>query len=134
MKTLSRNLGFAVCFTLLAASLASAQTLAGSVRDTSGAVLPGVSVEASSSALIEKARTAVSDSNGQYQIPNLPPGAYRITFTLTGFSTVIREGVNISGAGVISINADLRVGALSESVTVTGETPVVDVQTARQTT
>src|SRR5215212_8246515 len=134
MTSLSRNLGLAICSTLFAATLVSAQTLAGSVRDTSGAVLPGVTVEASSSALIEKARTAFTDSNGQYQIPNLPPGAYKVTFTLTGFSTVIREGVMITGGGVTNINADLRVGSLSESVTVTGETPVVDVQTARQTT
>jgi hypothetical protein len=76
-----------VCLTLLTATLASSQTLAGSVRDSSGAVMPGVTIEASSPALIEKMRTAVTDSNGQYQIPNLPPGAYKLTFSLPGFST-----------------------------------------------
>ena len=104
------------------------------MRDTSGAVLPGVAVEASSPALIEKVRTAVTDGNGQYQIPNIPPGTYKITFGLAGFAGVVREGVEVSGAGVISISAELRVGALEESVTVTGETPVVDVQSARQQT
>src|ERR1043165_5092184 len=68
-------------------------TLAGTVRDASGAVLPGVTVEASSPALIEKVRTAVTDGAGQYRIVNLPPGTYVITFTLSGFSTVRREGV-----------------------------------------
>ena len=115
-------------------SLASAQTLAGTVRDTSGAVLPGVTVEASSPALIEKTRTAVTDGSGQYQITNLPPGTYAITFSLQGFSTLVREGVELTGGGVTTINAELRVGAVAESVTVTGETPVVDVQSARQQT
>src|SRR3954462_15761041 len=132
MKNLSRTLWLSVLLIVLGAPLAAAQTLAGAVRDTSGAVLPGVAVEASSPALIERVRTTVTDGNGQYQIPNLPPGAYKITFTLTGFSPVVREGVELSGAGVTSINADLRVGSLSESVTVTGETPVVDVQSARR--
>src|SRR3954463_3231415 len=134
MKIVLRTLWCSVSLILLGATLASAQTLAGAVRDTSGAVLPGVAVEASSPALIERVRTTVTDGNGQYQIPNLPPGAYKITFTLAGFSPVVRDGVEMSGAGVTSINADLRVGSLSESVTVTGETPVVDVQSARQTT
>jgi hypothetical protein len=134
MKSLFAQVGFAVCLTLVTATLGSAQTLAGSVRDASGALMPGVTVEASSSALIEKTRTAITDGSGQYQIPNLPPGSYRVTFALTGFTTVIREDIALSGAGVISINAELKVGALSESVTVTGETPVVDVQSARQTT
>src|SRR3954469_10443243 len=117
MKIVLRTLWCSVCLILLAATLASAQTLAGAVRDTSGAVLPGVAVEASSPALIEKQRATVTDGNGQYQIPNLPPGAYKVTFTLGGFATVVREGVELSGAGVTSINAELRVGALEESVT-----------------
>ena len=104
------------------------------MRDTSGAVLPGVTVEAASPALIEKTRAAVTDGNGQYQIPALPPGAYAITFSLPGFGTLVRDGVELTGGGVTTINAELRVGALAESVTVTGETPVVDVQSARQQT
>ena len=134
MNIQSRHLFLSACVTILISLPASAQSLAGSVRDTSGAVLPGVTVEAASPVLIEKIRTAVSDGNGQYQIANLPPGSYRITFSLAGFATVVREGVNLTGSGVTTINSELRVGALEESITVTGETPVVDVQSARQTT
>ena len=82
-------------------SLASAQSLAGAVRDTSGAVLPGVTIEASSPALITKVRTGVTDETGQYRIPDLPPGTYKVTFTLPGFATVVREGVELSGGGVM---------------------------------
>jgi hypothetical protein len=134
MTTFTKTLLLVVGFSLLVSSLASAQTLAGTVRDTSGAVLPGVIVEASSPALIEKTRTAVADGSGQYQIPNLPPGAFTVTFSLQGFTTVVREGVELTGGGVTTINAEMRVGALAESITVTGETPVVDVQSARQQT
>ena len=134
MTTLTRTLLLAAGLTFLANGVASAQTLAGTVRDTSGAILPGVTVEASSPALIEKARTAVADGSGQYQITNLPPGTYSITFTLPGFTSVVREGVELTGGGVTSINAEMRVGALAETITVTGETPVVDVQSARQQT
>ena len=118
--------------TLLALSgTAFAQTsLAGVVKDASGAVLPGVTVEASSPVLLEKARTAVTDGTGQYRLPDLTPGTYTVTFTLSGFSVVKREGVDVSGSGVVTINADLKVGNLSETITVTGETPVVDVQTS----
>lgn len=115
-------------------SLATAQSLAGAVRDTSGAVLPGVTVEASSPALITKVRTSTTDDTGQYRITELPPGTYKVTFTLPGFATVIREGVELSGGGVMTIGAEMRVGALEESVTVTGESPVVDIQSARQQT
>ena len=111
---------------LLAPRPALAQSsITGVVRDTSGAVLPGVTVEAASDALIEKVRTAVTDGNGQYRIVDLRPGTYDVTFTLTGFSTVKREDVAVSGSGVITINADLRVGALEETLTVTGTSPIV---------
>jgi len=114
-------------------SLAHAQTaLAGTVRDASGAVLPGVTVEASSPVLIEKVRSAVSDGTGQYRITELPPGTYSVTFTLPGFAIVKRDGVELSGAGVTTMNAELRVGSVEETITVTGETPVVDVQSTRR--
>src|SRR5262245_45315465 len=113
-------------------TLASAQSFAGTVRDTSGAVLPGVTVEASSPALITKVRTGVTDDAGQYRITDLPPGTYKVTFTLAGFATVVREGLELSGGGVMTVGADMKVGALEESVTVTGESPVVDTQTSRQ--
>ena len=122
-----------VGFLVLLPSLAHSQTtLAGVVRDTSGSVLPGVTVEAASAALIEKTRTAVSDGSGQYRITDLAPGTYTVTYSLPGFTRVVREGVAITGSGVITINADLRVGALQETITVTGETPVVDVQSTRR--
>jgi hypothetical protein len=117
---------------LLIPSPARAQSLAGAVRDASGAVLPGVTVEASSPALITKVRTSVTDDAGQYRIPDLPPGTYKITFSLVGFTMVVREGVELTGGGVMTIGADMQVGSLEESITVTGESPVVDVQTARQ--
>ena len=108
-------------------------TIAGSVKDPSGAVLPGVTVEAASPVLIEKVRTAVSDGSGQYAIVNLPPGAYTVTFTLTGFSTTRREAVEVSVNFTSTINAEMRVGALQETITVTGESPIVDVQSAALT-
>jgi hypothetical protein len=95
-------------------------------------VLPGVSVEASSPALIEKIRASVTDANGQYRIEDLRPGVYVVTFTLTGFSTVRREGIELTGSFAATINADLRVGALEETITVTGESPIVDVVNAKQ--
>ncbi len=115
---------------MIPASAFAQATLSGVVKDTSGGVLPGVNVEASSPVLIEKTRAAVTDSTGLYRIPDLPPGIYKVTFTLSGFATVNREGVEMAGGGVTSINADLRVGTVSETITVTGETPVVDIQTS----
>jgi hypothetical protein len=103
-------------------------SITGVVRDTSGAVLPGVTVEAASPALIERVRVVVTDGTGQYRIVNLRPGTYSVTFTLPGFATVRREGIELTGAFTASVNADLRVGGLEETITVTGETPVVDVQ------
>ncbi len=113
-------------------SVATAQSLAGTVRDTSGAVLPGVTIEVSSPALITKVRTGVTDEAGHYPILDLPPGTYKVSFSLPSFATVVREGVELAGAGVMTIGAEMRVGSVSESVTVTGESPVVDIQTARQ--
>jgi hypothetical protein len=104
-------------------------TLAGVVKDTSGAVLPGVTVEAASPVLIEKVRTTVTDGNGRYQITELRPGAYTVTFTLAGFNTAKRDAVMLSGSGATAVDIELRVGALEETVTVTGEAPVVDTST-----
>ena len=107
-------------------------SITGVVRDTSGAVLPGVTVEAASPALIEKVRVAVTDNAGLYRIEDLRPGSYSVTFALPGFSTVRREGVELSGSFAATVNAELRVGALEETITVTGESPVVDVVNAKQ--
>ena len=109
-------------------------TVAGVVRDPSDAVLPGVSVEASSPALIEKTRSVVTDGRGQFSIVNLPPGTYDVSFTLTGFSAVNRRAIEVSVGVTVTINVTMRVGAVAETVTVTGETPVVDLQSSAQTT
>ncbi len=109
-------------------ALAHAQSLTGVVRDGSGGVLPGVTVEAASPALIEKVRTVVSDGSGQYRLENLPPGSYSVTYTLPGFSTVKRDVVEITTGVTVTLNTEMRVGGLQETITVTGETPVVDVQ------
>jgi carboxypeptidase family protein len=110
--------------------VASAQsTIAGLVSDATGGVLPGVTVEAASPALIEKVRTGVTDDQGRYSIVDLRPGVYTLTFSLTGFSTVRREGIEVASNTNVPINAELRVGAVEETITVTGQTPVVDVQT-----
>ena len=92
--------------------------------------MPGVSVEAASSALIERTRSVVTDSNGQYQIIDLRPGTYTITFTLQGFSTVVRQELELTGGGVTTVNAEMRVGGIQETLTVTGGSPVVDIQTS----
>jgi hypothetical protein len=102
--------------------------IAGVVRDTSGAVLPGVTVEAASPALIEKVRTVVTDGEGSFRILDLRPGAYTVTFTLTGFASVRREGIDLPAAFTATVNADMRVGAVEETVTVSGAAPTVDVQ------
>jgi hypothetical protein len=109
-------------------ALTSAQTIAGIVRDASGAVLPGVTVEASSPALIEKVRSAVTDGSGQYRLDSLVAGTYSVTYTLPGFSTVKRDAVEIQTGVTVTLNTELRVGGLQETITVVGETPVVDVQ------
>src|SRR5262249_17662176 len=116
-----KRIGLAFCWLVVLPASAYAQTtaLAGVVKDSSGAVLPGVTVEASSPALIEKTRSSITDGTGQYRIEALVPGTYTVTFTLSGFATVRRDGVQISGAGVVTINADMRVGAVSETITVT---------------
>ena len=88
----------------------------------------GVTVEASSAVLIEKIRTAVSDGAGRYSVVNLPPGSYTVTFTLTGFTTFRREGIILEGTFTAQVNAEMRVGAVNETITVAGQTPVVDVQ------
>jgi hypothetical protein len=116
---------------LPAAALAQA-AITGVVKDASGGVLPGVTVEAASPVLIEKVRSVVSDDTGQYRIVNLRPGTYSVTFSLPGFSSVKREGIELTGTFVATINGELKVGALEETITVTGETPIVDVQSAKQ--
>jgi hypothetical protein len=126
-----RGLLALICL-VLTPSLAMAQaSIGGVVRDASGAVLPGATVEASSPALIEKVRSVTTDGTGQYKIVDLRPGRYTVTFTLTGFSAVKREGVELTGSNTVTVNADLTVGSVAETVTVTGETPTVDLQNTK---
>ena len=133
MRRLGRVLLVAGCLTLAPAVAFAQASLSGLVQDSSGAVLPGVTVEAASPVLIEKVRTTTTDSNGRYSIPDLRPGAYTVTFALSGFSTFKREGVELTGTAVFTVNADMRVGTLEETITVSGESPIVDVQsTTRQ--
>jgi hypothetical protein len=129
-----KTVGVFVCLLLLPTLAFAQASITGVVKDSSGAVLPGVTVEVASPALIEKTRSAVSDGTGQYRIVNLLPGTYEVTFTLTGFTTVKREGIELSGSFVASINADMKVGAVAETITVSGSTPIVDVQSVRRQT
>ena len=114
---------------------ASAQSaITGLVKDSSGGVLPGVAVEASSPVLIEKTRTVYTDTQGRYTVVDLRPGLYKVTFTLQGFNAFVQDAVELPSNFTATINADLRVGAIEESVTVSGAAPVVDVQNAQRTT
>lgn len=141
MRTMSKRRRVGTLWTLgacvaLLPALALAQSIRASVTgvatDTSGAVLPGVTVEVTSPVLIEKVRSAVTDTNGQYRILDLETGTYTATFSLPGFSTVKREGLVLSGSNMITINVQMQVGTLEETITVTGESPIVDVQSSRQ--
>ena len=133
MRGVLRTLALVALVLLVPAALYAQQaTITGTVKDASGAVLPGVSVEAASSVLTEKVRSVVTDGTGQYRIVSLPPGTYTVTVALQGFNTVKREGIALSGTLTATIDVDLRVGSLEETVTVLGESPIVDVQSARR--
>ena len=115
-----------ICLLPLAAHAQSA--FIGTVKDASGGVLPGVTVEAASDALIEKTRSVVTDENGAYRLVDLRPGTYSLTFTLEGFSVTKRDGIQLASDFTMTVNGELKVGALSETLTVTGAAPTVDVQ------
>jgi hypothetical protein len=106
----------------------SASAIAGVVRDASGAVLPGVTVEATSPALIERSRTATTNESGQYRIVDLRPGTYTVTFSLQGFTTVVRAGILLESQFTAPLNIELPLGGVAETITVSGASPVVDVQ------
>ena len=132
MPTLRGSLvpAFALCVLAAPAAAYAQASITGIVRDTSGAVLPGVTVEAASPALIEKVRGVTTDGNGQYRIIDLRPGTYALTFTLPGFAVVQREGIALTGSFTATVNVELRLGTVEETITVTGESPIVDVQSA----
>ena len=122
--------GILLCMPTLARAQANA-AISGVVTDSTGGVLPGVTVEVASPALIEGSRVAVTDGSGRYNATQLESGTYSVTFTLAGFSVVVREGVELSADFTAPINAQMAVGSLEETVTVTGATPTVDVQNVR---
>ena len=134
MRGIVRGVLFVVSALVIPHTALAQAVIAGSVKDTSGAVLPGVTVEATSPVLIEKVRNAVSDGNGVYRIEDLRPGTYTVTFTLPGFATLKREGIVLAGSFTASVDAEMKVGGLEETVTVTGESPIVDVSSARRET
>jgi Carboxypeptidase regulatory-like domain len=139
VRTSVVGVGLGVVLVLLLSNAASAQQatasgIAGVVKDSSGAVLPGVTVEAASPALIEKIRSVVSDSEGRYNIVDLRPGTYTVTFTLTGFSTFRRDGIELPSGFTATVNGDMKVGALTETITVTGASPLVDTRNVRKQT
>jgi hypothetical protein len=133
MRSLTVRIFMLACI-VLAPAFASAQTssISGVVRDDTGAVMPGVTVEAASPALIEKVRSTTTGGSGQYSILALRPGIYTVTFTLPGFSTVVRQGIELTSDFTATINVDLKVGTLEETLTVTGESPIVDTQSITQ--
>jgi hypothetical protein len=133
MRLLCRVL-FVLTALLVPVAARAQASIAGVVKDASGAVLPGVTVEAASPVLIEKVRTTVTDGTGQYRIVNLLGGSYTVTFTLPGFSTVRRQDIELTGSFTATVNADLKVGGVSETITVSGETPIVDTQCVRRQT
>src|SRR5947209_21403 len=121
------------CVALPGVARAQSSAIAGQVTDTTGAVLPGVGVEVSSPSLIGGTRAVVTDGQGRYTVEQLVPGTYKVTFTLAGFSSLVREGIELVTNFTAPVNAQMRVGALEESVTVTGASPIVDVaRTATQ--
>src|SRR5215471_19019735 len=132
------GLGVVMCALILSgaafAQQAAASGIAGVVKDASGAVLPGVTVEAASPSLIEKSKTVVTDGEGRYNIVDLRPGIYTVTFSLTGFNAFRHDGIELTSGFTATVNADMKVGALTETVTVTGEAPLVDTRNARKQT
>jgi hypothetical protein len=137
MQLARTRVGVCVLALVVSAPIASAQQasgIAGVVKDTSGGVLPGVTVEASSPALIEKTRTVITDNDGRYNIVGLVPGTYAVSFALPGFSTQVRDGIELTAGFTAAVNADLQVGTLEDTITVSGVSPLVDTQNVRKQT
>jgi hypothetical protein len=132
-RAFARSVVSFLCLAFAPAAAYAQASFSGIVKDTSGAVLPGVTVEASSPVLIEKSRSATTNGEGRYIIQDLRPGTYRVSFTLPGFKTVVRENLELVGTSVVTANADMAIGTVEETITVSGATPTVDLQsTTRQ--
>src|SRR5262245_47631125 len=130
MRACIRFLWLAILVLALPGSVSAQASIAGTVKDASGAILPGVTVEASSPALIEKTRSVVTDSGGQYRVIDLRPGTYTVTFALPGFTSVQRGGIELTGTFTATVNVEMSVGSVNETITVSGESPIVDLQNA----
>ena len=124
-------LGILVC---APAAWAQTSAIGGVVRDASGGILPGVTVEAESPALIEGARVAFTDGEGRFTITDLRPGTYNVIFTLPGFNVIRREGIELTTGFTANVSPEMQVGGIEETITVTGESPLVDVQNVRRQT
>jgi len=133
MSSLGRN-ALVLAFILVPRLMFAQASITGTIKDPSGAVLPGVTVEAASDVLIERVRSVISDNGGQYRIVDLRPGTYTVTVSLPGFATIKRDGIELIGSVTLTIPFELKVGELQETVTVTGASPVVDVQNTRRET
>ncbi len=133
MRGLVKTMAVLAALVLLPSAAYAQASITGTVKDSSGAVLPGVTVEAAGPTLLAP-RSVVTEGNGIYRIIDLPPGTYTTTYSLTGFTKVVREGLELAGSAVVTINTEMKVGAVTETVTVTGETPVVDVQSTKRET
>ena len=120
--------GLALVVGLPLMAAAQTSTISGEVKDSSGGVLPGVTVEVASPALIEKVRSSITDGAGRYAIPSLRPGTYSVTFSLPGFNTVKREGIVLNSDFTATVNGELKVGSVEETITVAANSPLVDVQ------
>ena len=134
MNRLTRRVLFVSVALLATATIGQAQTIAGRVEDATGGTIPGVTVEAASPALIEGTRAVTTDGSGQYRIVGLRPGVYSVTFALQGFNTLKREGIELTGDFTATVNAELKVGSLEETITVSGASPLVDVQSVTRQT
>src|ERR1700738_5135156 len=131
-SSLTRILVVATWVALMPAAAWAQSAIAGVVKDTTGAVMPGVTVEAASPALIEKVRSVVTDGEGQYKVVDLRPGLYTITFSLPGFSTLTRQGIELTTGFTATVNAEMKVGAVDETITVSSASPIVDTQNVVQ--
>src|SRR2546428_1353820 len=134
VKWSNQLLGVLLGIVLCPMAAAAQSTIAGVVTDSTGGVLPGVTVEVSSPALIEQVRSVVADANGAYRVVDLRPGTYKVTFTLPGFNTFVREGIVLESDFTANVNAQMKVGGVEETITVSGASPVVDVQSTMSRT
>ena len=123
----------AIGFAAIPSTVSAQSAISGVVKDSGGGILPGVTVQAASPALIERVRDAVTDEQGRYTIVDLRPGLYKVTFALAGFTTLVRDGIDLPSNFTATVNVELNLGALEESVTVSGNSPIVDVQSAQHT-